>query len=525
MFDWETFRGLKELYAGLFGPVDYHAEHDHHHVRARTSELRQVLKLAKRDLGYLLLNDVATVPLAEGGWRVTYHLYQLENHQRLQVHVRLGPGERLPEVGDVFPSSGRAQAEVVSAMEGQRLEVTPLAFPPLPSNPNLSEAPYPEELRQWYLFDLLHPVTRGQGELVVEVEEGRVRRSWYQTGYWRRGRSEEAQGRALARVRPLLDGLCPEAAALTGVAWAKTVEDFFLWRVPERAQAVRMLFMELARCHHHFAVLGRLAADLGQDEGMQVCREAMERLRSLFSLYGGSRMGTGVALFGGLPHDLPPGWVQECAGTLAGVREGVVLYQRLVLRNPLCQRRLRVAGLSSQAALDWGLTGPALRAAGVNFDLRKSRPFYFYPDIDFDVPVGMYGDAHDRGHVLCEEIHQSGRILGQVLDNLPLGPVMSDIAGLAELNRGTLPAETWREWWRQASRPSGTQWTALEGANGELGIHLELRPDADGVGHLRLKHNAGLLAQALPEFLQGCPVAQVGPALTSLDIAASAVDR
>lgn len=534
MFSWGTFLELKEFYSGVFGP-SYHFDHDHHHVEVTPARVVHVMGVLKNDLGFLLLNDIA-VTKTQGHpsyakrdpqihWDVTYHLFQLESHQRLQVHVLLKDGEVLPSVTAWYPSAVRAQLEAQQTMQGTPRTVAPLELTIPASNPNMSEPPYPGELHQWYLFDLLHPAMRGQGELVVETDEGKILSARFQTGHWRRGWEEKARQLSVLQMLPLLDGLHPEASTITNVAWVKTVEDFFLWRVPERAQAVRMLFMELGRCHHHLGVLSRVAVDLEQAEGHRLCRDVSERIRALMDLYSGARISTCAVAFGGIPHDVPPGWVQECASVLEALAQVVRLYQKLVLRNPLCQRRLRVAGLSSQQVLSMGLTGPTLRASGVNFDLRKSRPFYFYADIDFDVPVGMFGDAHDRGLILCEEIYQSARIAVQVLDNLPLGAFQADLPGINELNHGTLAIETWAEWWKDADRVWGSQWTAVEGADGELGFHLVLNPHDLRIWGLKIKSNAGMLAQALPQFLQSCPIASLAPAMTSLSITASAVDR
>lgn len=534
MFNWDTFSELKDFYSGVFGPA-YHFDHDHHHVETRPAGLAQMMDVLKNDLGFLLLNDIAVVATRNNPsyekknplfvWDVTYHLFQLENHQRLQVHVLIMESEILPSVTMWYPSAARAEQEASWVMNGNRPLLKPLSLDVPPGNPNLSEPPYPSELHQWYLFNLLHPSMRGQGELAVETEGGRILNARFQSGHWRRGWEELATNKTVLQMQPLLDGLNPDSAALTDVAWVKTVEDFFLWRIPERAQAVRMLFMELARCHHHLGVLSRMAIDLEQAEGLRVCRDMNERIRALMDLYAGARVATCALYFGGIPHDVPPGWVQECASVLEGLAQVVRLYQKIVLRNPLCQRRLRVAGVNSQEALKMGLTGPTLRAAGVNFDLRKSRPFYFYSDIDFDVPVGMFGDAHDRGLILCEEIYQSARIAVQVLDNLPLGIFQSEIEGLVEFNQGTLPLEQWTKWFKQADRVWGSQWTAVEGAEGELGFHLVLRPYDMNIWSLKIKSNSTLLAQAMPQFLRNCPIANLTPAMTSLSFSASAVDR
>lgn len=534
MFDWGTFRERKEFYTGAFGAA-YRFDHDHHHVHLQARDLARAMEILRQDMGFLLLNDIAVVPTRghqlyetlypDTHWDVTYHLFHLEAHQRLQVHLLLAVGETLPSVGPWFPGSARFEQEARVRLGLEAQADKNLALPHAATNPNLSEAPYPAELHQWYLFGLNHKLTRHQWELAVEADHGRVKNSWLQTGHWRRQWEEQALGLELTHMQSMLDGLVPVGASLTNIAWVKTVEDYFLWRIPERAQAVRMIFMELGRIAHHLSVLADLAADLQIDEGQGVCREIRERCRALFHFYSGQRVATRVGAFGGLPTDLPPGWVQEAMSFMRGLDGALTLYRRMVAQHPMALRRLKHAGISAQDALEAGLTGPSLRAAGVNFDLRKSRPFYFYQDIDFDVPVGVRGDAHDRMLILLEECRQSLRILWQVIDNLPLGAFMIDLPGIEDFNGGTLAPDVWPEWWRGADRAWSAQYTAVEGVNGELGFHLVLRPEDTRIWSLKIKTNAVLLAQAAPQFLRECPVADLAPALTTLDIQASSVDR
>jgi NADH-quinone oxidoreductase subunit C/D len=534
VFDWAIFRERKDFFKGSFGEA-YRFDHDHHHIHITCRDFSRTMSILRNDMGFSLMNDIAVIPTQSHPlyekfhiqlrWDVTYHLFHLEAHQRLQVHLLLSEDESIPSVLEWFSGASRLEAEAIQTLGLMTFDTTPMGLPHFSTNPNLSEAPYPEELNQWYLFDVNHSLTRHQFALAVESKEGKVQKCWLQSGYWKRGWEEKARQCTPLMFQPLLDGLIPNAAPLVNIAWTKTLEDYFLWRIPERAQAVRMIFMELSRISQHMTVMSNVAEDLGVNEATQLCREIRERVRTLFEFYAGSRVATHLSHFGGLAMDLPAGWVQEAMSLFKCIDGALVFYRRMVTHHPLARRRLKMAGITAQVALEAGLTGPALRATGVNFDLRKSRPFYFYQDIDFDVPVGMYGHAHDRTLILIEECYQSLRILWQVLDNLPLGSIMIDLSGIEKLNAGASYLANWNEWYQKADRAWSAQYTAIEGPGGELGFHLVLHPNELKIWSLKIKTNATLIAQAMPSFLRECPVADLSLSLSSLHLEASCLDR
>ncbi len=523
-------RSHADLLSGVFGSR-YEFDEGQHHIAVRTRDARRVLGVLRQDLGYTLLSSVALVTTRghehlQGDesthWDLTLNLLNLEEHQRCQVHVLLGAGEELPDLEGLYPGLAKSLQRARAEAEGPA--PVPLVLPRVRRNPNLSEAPYPEELNQWYLFDLAHPLTRHQWELAVEAFDGKVQNTIFQSGYWRRGLSAKAPQLHLRSLAPLLDVVMPAAAPFVNVTWAKGLEDFFRWEIPERAQALRMVFIELSRLGAHLELLARMAEELQITEAAQLCREGGERIKQAFEFYSGARVTTNLATFGGMPHDLPPGWVQEAFSLLRSVESVLVQYLRLLTQNPLARRRLQVAGISGQTALGLGLTGPVLRAAGVNFDLRKAEPFYFYRDVDFEVPVGLRGEAHDRLLILLEESHQSLRILWQLLDHLPLGAVALDDDFLVRLNSFSLAEADWRERVQSARRPWCSQYTALESPYGEFGFHVVFSAAGPSPWALKIKTPAEALRMGLQEILRGCPVRDLALALSSLDLSPGALD-
>ncbi len=534
MFNWNLFNSRKDFYLGAFAE-SYNFDHDHHHVRVDARNLNRFVEILRFDMGFILLSDIVLTPAAQHPiyqekyknvvWDVTYHLFHLEAHQRLQLHMLLRDGESVPTISHWFPSARPLEIEVIRKIQQEEHLVQKLTLPKPRSNPNLSEPPYLEELSQWYLFDINHPLTKGQWELAVESRQGKILHSNLSSGHWKKHIEERICQKPFFSTSSLLDQLSTDKSLMVNVTWAKTVEDYFHIKIPEKAQALRMIFIELSRIHHHLGVLKNIAMDLELPDPAQVCLEFRDHIKFLVSFYSARRLSLGPAFFGGLSHDLPPGWIQEVSSFVRSLEKGLSLFHKMVALHPLARMRLKAGSISAQDALQAGITGPSLRAAGVNFDLRKSRPFYFYQDMYFDVPVGINGDSHDRMLIFFEECRQSMKIFNQLLENLPIGEFKTDSPLVDLINKTSIAESDWRHAILDAQRVWSSQYTAIEGANGELGFHLVLHPESINVYGFKIKSNALLMANTLDVFLNQCPLVDLSPTLSSLDINSSFLDR
>ncbi len=534
MFNWNLFNSQKDFYIGAFAE-SYNFDHDHHHLQVDARNLNRYMEILRFDMGFILLSDIVLTRADQHPtyqekfndvvWDVTYHLFHLDAHQRLQVHMLLRAGEGVPTISHWFPSALPLEVEVINRINGLKHQSQKLFLPKPRSNPNLSEAPYPEELSQWYLYDINHPLTKGQWEFSVESRQGKILHSTLSSGHWQKNIEQRICQKPFFSTSSLLDQLSTDASLMVNVTWAKTLEDYFHIKIPEKAQALRMIFIELSRIHHHLGVLKNIAQDLELPDPSQVCLEFRDHIKFLVSFYSARRLSLGPAFFGGLSHDLPPGWTQEVVSFVRSLEKGLVLYHKMVALHPLARMRLKAGAISAQDALQAGITGPSLRAAGVNFDLRKSRPFYFYQDMFFDVPVGINGDSHDRTLIFFEECNQSIKILNQLLENLPIGDYQSSSDVVTLLNKTDIKLADWKNILLDAQRVWSSQYTAIEGANGELGFHLVLHPDSINVYSFKIKSNALLMANTLDKFLNQCPLVDLSPTLTSLDINSSFLDR
>jgi NADH-quinone oxidoreductase subunit C/D len=540
VFSWKEFEKTKAILSHVAGGR-YRDAWGQHHLRLRPAELLEWAEFVKEDLGFFTLDDVAARVPEAGTFELVYNLLNMGSHQRLNLHLQLQAGEVIPSVVRFFANADwheREQAELFGLPfdrrcpalllpEGQRnFPLSPgartapwpedpaLPLPALRYNPNKSEAPYPEESYRWRSFDLLSPVTDGNFEAQLCFDPQRVVESRLRIGFHHQGLEGLLARKDVFQILQLVDRVNLGAAPSYSIAWAKTIEEMYRIRIPERAQAIRLIMLELARVADHLGVMAIVCRALELSEA-RLLVNAREKIAELFEKSSGSRSGQGTAVIGGVRDDLPPGWVVECQAVIDNLCRNLRIIQNSLLGQPRFRGPLEGSPVDAQSVLQWGVTGPAMRAAGLNFDLRKSQPFYFYRDIDFDIPVGIHGAAYDRYLIRYEEIRQSFRIITQVIDNLPLGGVVGE-----EFAKNPLEL---RAYFETLKVPDEWHYSALEAPAGEAGYLVQL---AAGAPHrLKLKTPSFAIAQALGIFLRGLTEEQLRPSLLSLGLSRFEMDR
>ena len=209
---------------------------------------------------------------------------------------------------------------------------------------------------------------------------------------------------------------------------------------------------------------------------------------------------------GGLPWDLPDGWVDRCRSFVDQLPARIVDWERLLTNNRIWKLRTVGIGVMSAAdAVEWGLTGPPLRGSGVKWDIRKVFPYDHYDQVDFEVPIGTHGDTYDRYLVRMEEMRQSIRIVQQCLDKLPGGPVMAKVPKVIK-------------------PPKGEIYFSVEGPKGELGYYIVSNGDANPY-RLHVRPSCFINLQALPELVRGHLIADMIAVIGTLDIVLGEIDR
>jgi NADH-quinone oxidoreductase subunit D len=305
------------------------------------------------------------------------------------------------------------------------------------------------------------------------------------------------------------------SAMTAELAYVHAVEKVGKIDVPKRAQHLRVLVAELQRIASHCLWLGTWCLDMGGALGggatvFLYCIREREMILDLFEALTGARLLYGFHQIGGVRYDVPPGWVKKCRETADFVERRVDEYESMLEDNPFFLARTQGVGVISRAlAEDVGLSGPLIRGSGVAYDVRRAEPYSSYEEFDFVVPVETAGDCYARYRVRMVEFRQSIRIVRQVLDGLPEGPISSR-PGVKSVG--------------QVRIPKGEGYGRVEGARGEVGCHVV----ADGGPKpYRLKWRGASFSNLaiLPHVIPGHKVADVVAIMGSVDPVFGEVDR
>ena len=376
-----------------------------------------------------------------------------------------------------------------------------------------------------------HPATHGTLRVMAELKGECVKRANVELGYLHRCFEKMAETHPYNQVIPYTDRLNYCSAPMNNVGYCKAVERLLAVEIPPKAQSMRILLCELSRFIDHVVCIGASAVDLGALTGFFHLFSLREKVYNLFEKLCGARLTVSMTRIGGMAQDAPNGWFDEVLKTCKELRNGVSDIERLLSHNKIwLQRTVGVGAISPEDALEWGYTGPCLRASGVPLDLRKARPYYGYEQLDFDIPIGDTGDVYERYLVRVEEMKQSLRIVEQICKNVPEGdytirdknivlPEKKDVYGNIEglMNHFMLVINGLRP-------PAGEVYDATEAANGELGFYCV----SDGSGapyRLKVRPPCFAIYQSFAESITGGLVADVIAILGSMNLIAGELDR
>jgi NADH-quinone oxidoreductase subunit D len=376
-----------------------------------------------------------------------------------------------------------------------------------------------------------HPSTHGVFRVILEMDGEVVKTAEPEIGYLHTGIEKTSENKRYVHVIPMTDRLDYLNPPGNNLAFCLSTEKLLGVEIPDRANSLRVIMCELARIASHLVWLGTHALDIGAMTVFLYCWREREMILDLNEEISGVRMMTSYIRVGGVAKDATRSWLDGILDFIQYFPAKVDEYERLLTNNPIWLDRTEgIGAFTREEAINWSLSGPALRASGVNWDIRKSQPYSGYENYNFEVPVQNNGDIFDRYRVRIEEMRQSRSIIQQALANLPGGPYKDPDNKVSLPDRETLHTsmEALIHHFKLVSEgisvPKGETYVPIEGARGEVGFYIV----SDGTNvpsRVKLRAPSFMAIPGMCKMMEGCYIADVVGIIGSIDIVMGEVDR
>jgi NADH-quinone oxidoreductase subunit D len=368
----------------------------------------------------------------------------------------------------------------------------------------------------------LQNVLKLDGEKVVFAEPT--------IGYIHRAFEKLSERRPYYQITPITDRLNYCSAPINNIGWHLTIEKLLGITVPKRVDYMRVIIMELARIADHIICNSILGVDTGAFTGFLYMFQKREDIYEIYEEICGSRLTTNIGRIGGFERDFNDVAVTKLRKFLKEFPKTLAEFEGLFNRNRIfMDRTINVGGISGERALNYGFTGPNLRAAGVDYDVRVMEPYSSYQDFQFDIPIGKSGDCYDRFMVRNIEMHQSLRIIQQALDKMPSGSFHADVPWVYLPPKEDVYTSMealiyhFKIIMGELVVPTGEVYFAVEGGNGELGFYIV----SDGGRQpyrLHFRRPCFIFYQAYPELVKGQLLSDAVVTMSSLNVIAGELD-
>ena len=351
-----------------------------------------------------------------------------------------------------------------------------------------------------------HPSTHGVFRLVIWVDGERIVKAEPHIGYLHRGSEKLCEGELYSQIITLFDRMDYVANLNSELGFCMAVEKLWGMEIPDHAEYIRVIMCELNRIASHMLFYGVYGLDVGAMTPVLYGFRERERIQALFEHVTGARMMHNYIRIGGVKSDLPDDFNQRIAPLLDQLKQGIEECDELLSKNEMFLVRTKGIGtISAEDAIDMGMSGPCLRAAGVVDDVRTSEPYSIYDRFDFGIPVGTYGDCWDRYYVRVEEMRQSLSIIEQAMKQIEPGPWMADVRGIAR-------------------PPKGEVYMRTESPRGDFGVFL-VSDGSDKPYRLKVRAPSFANLQTLQHLIRNAYLADAVVVLGSIDIILGEVDR
>jgi NADH-quinone oxidoreductase subunit D len=376
-----------------------------------------------------------------------------------------------------------------------------------------------------------HPSTHGVLRLLLELDGEEIVTCLPDVGFLHTGIEKNIEAKTYEKAVTLTDRMDYLAPMSNNTVFCMAIEKLGDIDVPERAQVIRVICLELTRLNSHLVWLGTHALDMGAMSVFLYCFRERERILDMFEMLSGQRMMGSYIRPGGVWRDLPDEFLPALDEFLGYFPRKVDDYEKLLRNNPIWRDRTEGIGVvEPEEALALGMSGPSLRGSGVNWDLRKAMPYSGYENYDFSVPLGDHGDVYDRFYIRIEEMRESVKIIQQAVKRLPKGPFRTQNRKFAPPPRAELGRSMeavihhFKLWTEGFSLPDEEVYVAIESPRGELGCYLH------GTGgnkprRVHFKTPSFMHISALGTISEGHMLADLVGIIGSIDIVLGDSDR
>ena len=545
---------LQKYLIKKFPKVHYSHQHHNHVLLASMEQLRPLLTSLKEKHGFVMLLDICGLDNLQKDhskrFECVYHLLNMGEHQRLRLRIPIDGKEPLPSITDIWKSADWFEREVWDmfgiAFKGKEKErlLTHKDFVGHPlqkdyNHQDIQKLSSPQEIsfkhhgafpRHYVDIEPFNPATQGILKIALELEGETVTQTHLEIGYLHRCFEKICERLSFNQIIPYTDRLNYCSAAMNNIGWCKSVETLMGIEIPDRAKVIRMIVAELSRVADHILCIETTATGIGAISHHSLGLRLREQIYQLFEKLCGARITVSLTRIGGMAQDISYPWARKCRDSVNDILKKIVPFERYLTRNNTWLARTKVCPVSAENAIEWGHTGPCLRACGVNYDIRKASPYYFYDDIDFEIPLGINGDCYDRYLVRIEEIKQSLKMVLQLLDNLPSGSIMSrdDRVALPDKQSVHTDRSSFIKHVDRIQRgiapPSGEIYSCTEAANGELGFYI-VSDGSPRPYRVKVRPPCFPILQSLPQTIHGWLLPDAIMSLSSMNIVPGELER
>jgi len=397
---------------------------------------------------------------------------------------------------------------------------------------NTSNKTTTSEEKEYSILNLgpTHPATHGIFQNVLKMDGEIIHDAQPTIGYIHRAFEKLAERRPYAQITPITDRLNYCSSPINNMGWHTTVEKLLGVEMPKRADYHRVIIMELSRIADHIICNTIIGQDTGATTGFLYLFQWREYIYEIFESICGARLTTNISRIGGFDSEWSKKTWDKINDFMTRFPAALDEFSRMLERNKIfMDRTINCGPISAERALAYSFTGPNLRAAGVDYDVRVASPYSSYEDFDFIIPVGTAGDTYDRFMVRQEEMRQSFKIIQQAIKNMPSGPMHADVPDFflppkdQVYNNMEALIYHFKIVMGETDIPAGEVYHCVEGGNGELGFYL-ISDGGRTPFRLHFRRPCFIYYQAYPEMIKGAMLSDAIITMSSMNVIAGELD-